>query len=220
MKSKLATILAAAAVLGSTGSAAVAYNLAGNTDIRTGFGDEIVVHHGLFGTKETLAKDRLGDGYISKHGPLGTSEKRLQSARQHLCQKERIDWWHSGRSLIDFWRSHGVEKVLVRARQAANQCRPERCQLDRASGSCQPPRRQLRHGYADQPARPNVARCHASRQHAHLHSRCASRLVTCQHPQQPARPSRWPGAATHPLTIFMQRKKKERTRCALFSSPS
>lgn len=75
MKCKFAMILAAMGLLGS-GLAATAHDhdMGGNWNIRTGFGDEIVVHHGLFGTKETLVKDRLGDGYIKKHGWFGTKE--------------------------------------------------------------------------------------------------------------------------------------------------
>jgi hypothetical protein len=90
VKSKIAMILAVAAMLGSSTSAAMAYNLAGNTDIRTGFGDEIVVHHGLFGTKETLVKDRLGDGYIKKHGVLGTSESGFNLLGNSYVKKKGL----------------------------------------------------------------------------------------------------------------------------------
>lgn len=90
MKSKIAMSLATAAMLGSSTSAVMAYHLAGNTDIRTGFGDEIVVHHGLFGTKETLVKDRLGDGYIKKHGVLGTSESGFNLLGNSYVKKKGL----------------------------------------------------------------------------------------------------------------------------------
>src|SRR2546430_148175 len=37
-------------------------------DVQTGFGEELVVKHGLFGTKTTAVKDRLGDSYVNREG--------------------------------------------------------------------------------------------------------------------------------------------------------
>jgi len=75
VRNKFAIVLAAVGLMG-TGSAAMAHHheKPGNLDIRSGFGEEIMVRHGLFGTEETMAKDRLGDGYIKKHGLFGTGE--------------------------------------------------------------------------------------------------------------------------------------------------
>jgi hypothetical protein len=74
---KIALFVLAAALLGSA-SVALAdddHHHWGSTDIRTGFGEEIYVNHGLFGTHETVMKDRLGDQYVKKHGLLGTKDE-------------------------------------------------------------------------------------------------------------------------------------------------
>jgi hypothetical protein len=46
----------------------------GTLDVRTGFGEEVMVKHGLFGTTDTEVKDRLGDAYEDKNG-LFSSEQ-------------------------------------------------------------------------------------------------------------------------------------------------
>jgi len=47
----------------------------GTVDVKSGFGDEVKVHHGLFGTRDTEVKDRLGDGFIDKKGYFGTKDE-------------------------------------------------------------------------------------------------------------------------------------------------
>jgi hypothetical protein len=49
----------------------------GTLDIRTGFGEEIYVKHGLLGNEETAARDRLGDQYVNKKGILGGEDKAV-----------------------------------------------------------------------------------------------------------------------------------------------
>lgn len=65
----LATLIAATSALGAWAQGG------GNLNVRTGFGDEFQIHHGLFNlTKETEVKDRLGDAYINKKGLFGTKD--------------------------------------------------------------------------------------------------------------------------------------------------
>jgi hypothetical protein len=60
--------MAALALLSPMASADVPRSL----DIKSGFGEELYVKHGLLGTKDTEMKDRLGDSFKDKHGILSS----------------------------------------------------------------------------------------------------------------------------------------------------
>jgi hypothetical protein len=59
-----------------TSPVALAQPLGSQVDVKSGFGDEVYVKHGLLGTKDTEIRDRLGDGYTNKQG-LFSSDKGI-----------------------------------------------------------------------------------------------------------------------------------------------
>ncbi|MGH7489348.1 MAG: hypothetical protein ACREMY_27670, partial [bacterium] len=76
MNSKYAVALSIVALF-AAGQAALASNSGGNFDVKDGFGEELGMRHGWFGTKQTLVKDRLGDQMYSKKGLFGTKDSQV-----------------------------------------------------------------------------------------------------------------------------------------------
>ncbi|HEY9776894.1 MAG TPA: hypothetical protein V6C81_24230 [Planktothrix sp.] len=78
MKSGYAVLLSTIVMIGSA-AAALAHDddRPGSLDIRSGYGEEIYLKHGLLGNKETAVKDRLGDEYVNKKGILGGEDKSV-----------------------------------------------------------------------------------------------------------------------------------------------
>lgn len=56
--------------------------------VKSGFGDEVTIKHGLFGRKTTTVKDRMGNGYSSKGGLFGSKESSVSVIGNNLTRKK------------------------------------------------------------------------------------------------------------------------------------
>lgn len=89
MKSLVLSALLSSTLALAASTAALA-DRPGNIDLKTGFGEEFMVRHGLFGQKTVGLQDRAGDRYVKKQGLFGTKETDVNFLGNRYVKKKGL----------------------------------------------------------------------------------------------------------------------------------